>query len=102
MKLDTTKIPHTIEKFGNTSSVSVPITIVSELKGKLEGNKTLLMSAFGVGMTWASAVVPFVDTKISDIVEVENGLPCDEALRRDYTPVESGSEESSTKPNKEA
>lgn len=102
MKLDTTKIPHTIEKFGNTSSVSVPITIVSELKGKLEGNKTLLMSAFGVGMTWASAVVPFVDTKISDIVEVENGLPCDEALRRDYTPIESGSEESSTKPNKEA
>lgn len=102
MKLDSTKIPHTIEKFGNTSSVSVPITIVSELKGKLEGNKTLLMSAFGVGMTWASAVVPFVDTKISDIVEVENGLPSDEALRRDYTPIESGSEESSTKPNKEA
>ena len=96
------KIPHTIEKFGNTSSVSVPITIVSELKGKLEGHKKLLMSAFGVGMTWASAIVPFVDTKISDIVEVENGQPCDEALRRDYTPIESGSEESSTKPNKDA
>lgn len=102
MKLNMEKIPHTIEKFGNTSSVSVPITIVSELKGKLDGNKKLLMSAFGVGMTWASAVVPFVDTKISDIVEVENGQPCDEALRRDYTPIESGSEESSTKPNKDA
>ena len=33
MKLDLDKIPHTIEKFGNTSSVSVPLTIVSELKG---------------------------------------------------------------------
>ena len=101
MKLDISKIPHTIEKFGNTSSVSVPITIVSELKDKLKGNKTLLMSAFGVGMTWASAVVPFVDTKISDIVEVENGQPCDEALRREYTAIESGSEESSTKPDKD-
>lgn len=101
MKLDTSKIPHTIEKFGNTSSVSVPITIVSELKGKLDGNKKLLMSAFGVGMTWASAVVPFVDCKISDIVEVENGLPCDESLRREYTPIESNSEESSSKPQKE-
>ena len=73
MKLDTMKIPSTIAKFGNTSSVSVPLTIVSELQGKLDGKKELLMSAFGVGMTWATAVVPFVDCKISDIIEVENG-----------------------------
>ena len=75
MKLDTTKIPHTIEKYGNTSSVSVPLTIVSELKGKLDGKKTILMSAFGVGMSWATGIVPFVDCKISDIVEVEHGEP---------------------------
>lgn len=70
LKLDTSKIPSTIEKFGNTSSVSVPLTIVSELKNKMAGEKSLLMSAFGVGMTWATAVVPFVDLQISDIVEV--------------------------------
>ena len=98
MKLDLTKIPHTIEKYGNTSSVSVPLTIVSELKGKLEGKKTLLLSAFGVGMTWATGIVPFIDTKISDIVEVENGKPVDESLRREYTPIEHDSEESETKP----
>lgn len=98
MKLDISKIPHTIEKFGNTSSVSVPLTIVSELKGKLDGEKRLLLSAFGVGMTWATGIVPFVDTKISDIVEVENGQPVDECLRREYTPIEGESEESDTKP----
>lgn len=70
LKLDMSKIPSTIEKYGNTSSVSVPLTIVSELKDKMEGNKDLLLSAFGVGMTWATAVVPFVDLQISDIVEV--------------------------------
>ena len=70
MKLDTSKIPSTIEKYGNTSSVSVPLTIVSELKDKMEGKKELLMSAFGVGMTWATGIVPFVDCRISDIVEV--------------------------------
>ena len=101
MKLDVTKIPHTIEKFGNTSSVSVPLTIVSELKGKLDGEKILLLSAFGVGMTWASGIVPFVDTKISDLVEVENGQPVDECLRREYTPIEGDSEESETKPNRD-
>ena len=73
MKLDNNKIPSTFAKFGNTSSVSVPLTIVSELKDKLEGTKELLLSAFGVGMTWATGIVPFVDCKISDIVEVENG-----------------------------
>ena len=70
MKLDIDKIPSTIAKYGNTSSVSVPLTIVSELQGKLDGNKYLLLSAFGVGMSWATAIVPFVDCRISEIVEV--------------------------------
>ena len=73
LKLDSDKIPSTIAKFGNTSSVSVPLTIVSELKDKMSGKKELLLSAFGVGMTWATGIVPFVDCKISDIVEVEHG-----------------------------
>ena len=60
-----------------------------------------MLSAFGVGMTWATGIVSFVDTKISDIVEVEYGQPCDEILRREYTPIEGESEESETHPNKE-
>lgn len=70
LKLNNEKVPTTIAKFGNTSSVSVPLTIVSELKDKFKGNHTLLLSAFGVGLTWGTAIVPFVDTKISDIVEI--------------------------------
>ena len=70
LKLDTSRIPSTIDKYGNTSSVSVPLTIVDQLKRKLDGNRKLFLSAFGVGMTWATAIVPFVDTRISDIVEV--------------------------------
>lgn len=70
LKFDTSKIPSTIAKFGNTSSVSVPLTIVSELQDQLIGDKRLLLSAFGVGMTWATAIVSFHDCKISNIVEV--------------------------------
>lgn len=70
LKLDINKIPSTIQKYGNTSSVSVPLTIVSELIGKMQGEKDLLLSAFGVGMSWATAIVKFVDLKISDIVEI--------------------------------
>lgn len=70
MKLDRDRIPSTICKYGNTSSVSVPLTIASELKDKLCGEHRLMLSAFGVGMAWATAIVPFVDCKISDIVEL--------------------------------
>ena len=73
LKLDSERIPSTISKFGNTSSVSLPLTIVSELKGKLSGEKKLLLSAFGVGMTWATGVITLNNCNISEIVEVENG-----------------------------
>ena len=52
LKLDAERIPATIHKYGNTSSVSVPLTIVSELKNKLNLKSNLFLSAFGVGMTW--------------------------------------------------
>jgi 3-oxoacyl-[acyl-carrier-protein] synthase-3 len=70
LKLDKDRIPWTIQKYGNTSSVSVPLTIVSELKDKMPGEKKLLLSAFGVGMAWATAIVPFVDCNISEIIEI--------------------------------
>lgn len=70
MKLDKDKIPWTIQKYGNTSSVSVPLTIISELKDKMAGNKKLMLSAFGVGMAWATAIVPFMNCKISEIIEL--------------------------------
>ena len=70
LKLDAEKIPWTIQKYGNTSSVSVPLTIVSELREKLQGEKKVMLNAFGVGMAWATAIIPFVDCKISVIVEL--------------------------------
>ena len=70
LKLDTERVPNSIEKFGNTSSVSIPLTIVSELKNKLQGNKKLLFSGFGVGMSWASAIINTMDCYVSDILEI--------------------------------
>jgi 3-oxoacyl-[acyl-carrier-protein] synthase-3 len=70
MNLDTQKVPSTISKFGNTSSVSVPLTIVSEFTTEKIREKELLLSAFGVGMTWGSAYIHQPFLSISPIVEV--------------------------------
>lgn len=70
LKLDPAKIPSTIEKYGNTSSVSIPLTLISELKDKLNEPAKVMLSGFGVGMTWGTALVNMVDCRISEIVEV--------------------------------
>lgn len=70
LKLDAEKVPSSIAKFGNTSSVSIPLTIVSELHNQLSGNKKLMLSAFGVGLSWATAILQTNDCYISPIVEI--------------------------------
>jgi 3-oxoacyl-[acyl-carrier-protein] synthase III len=71
LKLPLEKVPSSIKDFGNTSSVSIPLTIVSQLQGKLDGKKKLLLSGFGVGMSWASAVINFSDCHISNLIELD-------------------------------
>lgn len=70
LHLDPSKIPSTVEKYGNTSSVSIPLTIVDQLQGKTDGEKKLLLSAFGVGMTWATAILNVDNLKLSEIIEI--------------------------------
>jgi 3-oxoacyl-[acyl-carrier-protein] synthase-3 len=70
LKLDINKTPSTISKYGNTSSVSIPITIVDQLKDRTNGHKNLFLCGFGVGMSWASAIIPTKSMHISQIIEV--------------------------------
>jgi 3-oxoacyl-[acyl-carrier-protein] synthase-3 len=70
LKLDKEKIPSTIEEYGNTSSVSIPLTIVSELKDQLKDRKRMLLSGFGVGLSWGTAVIDVHDCYVGEIVEV--------------------------------
>jgi 3-oxoacyl-[acyl-carrier-protein] synthase-3 len=70
LKLPEDKVPSTIEKFGNTSSVSIPLTIVSELANKLSLHQRLLLSGFGVGLTWGTAIIEVDGCYVGEIVEV--------------------------------
>ncbi len=48
----------TIDRYGNTSSASVPLALADALDtGLLQPGARVLMSGFGGGMTWASAVL---------------------------------------------
>lgn len=69
LKINPDKVPYCIHKYGNTSSASVPLTISSELVGALDGNKTVVLSAFGAGLSWGAALLQMHDCKVSPVVE---------------------------------
>ncbi len=58
MKLAEDKFPMSIDNFGNTSSASIPLTICTSLKNQIENKElTLLLSGFGVGLSWANVLL---------------------------------------------
>ncbi|HHT9117384.1 MAG TPA: beta-ketoacyl-ACP synthase III [Candidatus Hypogeohydataceae bacterium YC38] len=58
LKIPREKIFHNIEKYGNTSSASIPIALDEAKKeGRLKPGDLVLLAAFGGGLTWSSSIV---------------------------------------------
>jgi 3-oxoacyl-[acyl-carrier-protein] synthase III len=54
------KVYVNVDRFGNTSSASIPIAIDEAIeKGRLRPGSTALLCAFGAGFTWGSMVIRF-------------------------------------------
>jgi 3-oxoacyl-[acyl-carrier-protein] synthase-3 len=52
------KVPSTLYDFGNTSSASIPITMTVRIREALiERKRRLLMSGFGIGLSWGSCIM---------------------------------------------
>lgn len=60
LKLEPSKVFSNVERFGNTGSASVPLALVeARACGSLHSGDLVLMTAFGAGFHWASALVRF-------------------------------------------
>lgn len=72
LKLEPEKVPYSMPCFGNTSSASIPLTIVTQLKGKFETRPTkFICCGFGVGLSWGTvAFETDSNIVISDLVEL--------------------------------
>lgn len=70
LKLPPEKVPYSLDKFGNTSSATIPITIINNLSEFIrEGPKKMILSGFGVGLSWGACAVNFKNTVIIPIIE---------------------------------
>ncbi len=55
---DDDKVITNIERYGNTSAASIGIALTEAIElGKVKTPSTAILSAFGAGMTWGSAIV---------------------------------------------
>jgi len=54
LKVDVSKVPFDMYEYGNTVSSAVPIILEKELDNN---HKRLLLSAYGIGLSWASAII---------------------------------------------
>lgn len=70
LKLPEEKVPSCMYHFGNTSSASIPLTIVTQLKGKCEDKAKFICCGFGVGLSWGTVAFDTDNIVLSDLVEV--------------------------------
>lgn len=58
LKLEHSKIFVNLDRYGNTSSASVPIALCEAVEaGRVKRDDTLVLVSFGAGLTWAAATV---------------------------------------------
>ena len=73
LKIDPEKAPMCMPFFGNTSSASIPLTIVTQLKGKADINEcSFICCGFGVGLSWGTIAFRTNNLIISKLVEVDS------------------------------
>lgn len=71
LKLPVEKVPSCMYNFGNTSSASIPLTIVTKLKGEVENKSTkFICCGFGVGLSWGTVAFESKNLVISNLVEI--------------------------------
>ena len=57
-KLNDDQVFNNIQKYGNTTAASIPIALTEAWEqGKIKSGDTVVLSAFGSGFTWASAII---------------------------------------------
>ena len=72
LRLDPEKVPSCMYSFGNTSSASIPLTIVTQLKNRCENGSKFICCGFGVGLSWGTVAFVSDGLVVSELVEVED------------------------------
>lgn len=75
LKFEDCKVPSSMWDFGNTSSASIPLTIVTRLKDAAKQQSIkVLCCGFGVGLSWGTVALNLDHIVVSELVEVNHKI----------------------------
>jgi 3-oxoacyl-[acyl-carrier-protein] synthase-3 len=69
LALPVEKVPSTLRDFGNTSGASLPVTMTARINKELENKTKILMSGFGIGLSWGTCLIDLEGAKFPDLIE---------------------------------
>lgn len=70
VKIPAEKTPYCLEEYGNVTSASIPLTMVSRCGDRLAGQELHCVACgFGVGLAWASMEFYAGDVKMVDVID---------------------------------
>lgn len=72
LKVDANKVPLSLDRYGNTSGASAPLTIADAFAGSEKENVSLLLSAFGTGLSWGIAALNIRPAVIEPVFTCNN------------------------------
>ncbi|HEY4196603.1 MAG TPA: ketoacyl-ACP synthase III [Mucilaginibacter sp.] len=65
------KVPYSLKDFGNTSSASIPLTMVTQTGNTLKNGRHKIMACgFGVGLSWGSVYCETQNLVIPDLIKL--------------------------------
>lgn len=72
LKMPSEKVPLGLREYGNTTSASIPLTIISECAANYrEGHQKSLVCGFGTGLSWGSAYLETDQLVIPEVIVYE-------------------------------
>jgi 3-oxoacyl-[acyl-carrier-protein] synthase-3 len=71
LRLDPSKVPSTLADFGNTSSATIPLTLVQQCGSILRENTSrFVLCGFGVGLSWGTTICQLGPIACPSLVEL--------------------------------
>jgi len=71
LKVPQEKVPYCLQDYGNVTSASIPLTMVTQTANELaSGAKHCIACGFGIGLAWASVEFCIKNARISELMEM--------------------------------
>ncbi len=70
LKLSSSQTPFSMYEYGNTSSASIPLTISNHFTNRIDEKIKVILSGFGVGLSWGHCILDLENVNISKIKEI--------------------------------